>query len=42
VAGEQISGQQLDVVLVISGRNANNILLHVQHQMMGVEQGQQK
>jgi len=38
VAGEQISGRQLDVVLVVSGRNVNDILLHVRHQMMGVEQ----
>ncbi len=42
MAGEQIRGRQLDVVLVVGGRNANDILLHVRHQMMGVEQGQWK
>jgi hypothetical protein len=26
----------------MGGRNANNVLLHVRHQMMSVEQGQPK
>jgi hypothetical protein len=42
MTGEQVSGRQLDVVLVIGGRDANNILLHVRHQMVSVKQGQRE
>ncbi len=31
VTGEQVSGGELDIVLVVSGGDAYNILLHVRH-----------
>ena len=42
VAREQVRGGELDVVLVVRGRDTDDVLFHIRHQVVGVEQGQRK
>jgi hypothetical protein len=42
VTRKQVSSGELDVVLVVRGRDSDDVLPHIQHQVMGVEQGQRK